>query len=161
MTKQLFLFVYSNNWKPHRRPCCPSKWKFFIISLIATLAAGTTKRKSSLFYCNWGVKTIKRLPLLTFRRKPGEYLDMELTKVLKEREKKMDREKREREWDKERYGYRYKRYKCGAFYYGDFTPGRSVHEAYAYQFHKLLEVVALGTWVEVETPETGNDQNQN
>ena len=62
------------------------------------------------------------------RRKAGEYLDtMELKKVLKEREEKMDREKREQKREKV---IRLSIKTRGTSYYGDFTPGRSGHGDY-------------------------------
>lgn len=57
------------------------------------------------------------------RRKAGEFLDPELAKVLEERDKKLDREKREREREKEKFRNQPKRFKGGAFHFGDFAPG--------------------------------------
>ena len=53
------------------------------------------------------------------RRKAGEFEDPELTKVLDEREKRLEREKREREKDRERFRNPAKRYKGGAHSYGE------------------------------------------
>ena len=55
------------------------------------------------------------------RRKAGEFLDPELSKVLEERERKHDREKRERERDKERFRNQPNRFRGGAANYGDFA----------------------------------------
>ena len=83
------------------------------VTLISTLTAGATKREAEnilvelrkseesmrdrLFVLQVWRKYDQETADKPARRKAGEYLDPELAKVLEEREKKMDREKRERE----------------------------------------------------------------
>jgi hypothetical protein len=70
----------------------------------------------------YGQETANKLA----RRKVGEYFDSELSKILEEREKKMNREKRERERDREKFGNRSKH----SSYRGDFRPDTSDHGFY-------------------------------
>lgn len=83
------------------------------VALISKLAAGSTKREAEdvlvelrkseesmrdrLFVLQVWRKYDQETADKLARRKAGEYLDPELAKVLEEREKKMDRERRERE----------------------------------------------------------------
>lgn len=64
------------------------------------------------------------------RRKVDKYFDTELSQILEEREKKMNREKREREIDREKFGNRSKRYRGDSSYRGDFRLDTSDHGFY-------------------------------
>lgn len=116
------------------------------LALIAKLAAGETTREAEgalaelrkaeesmrdrLFVLQVWRKYDQDTADKLARRKAGEYLDPELAKVLEEREKRMDREKREREKEKETYGNRPKRGRGGASFHGNFTSAPSDQGTY-------------------------------
>lgn len=115
-------------------------------TLISTLAAGATKREAEnilvelrkseesmrdrLFLLQVWRKYDQETADKLARRKAGEYLDPELAKVLEEREKKMDREKHEREKDRDKFGNRSKRYRSDSSYRGDSRPSTLDHGTY-------------------------------
>ena len=116
------------------------------VTLISTLTAGATKREAEnilvelrkseesmrdrLFVLQVWRKYDQETADKLARRKAGEYLDPELAKVLEEREKKMHREKRERERDRKIFGNRSKRYRSDSSYRGDSRPSTSDHGTY-------------------------------